>query len=432
MTPHMIIAVVVFLVTYVAILSEKAHKTVAAMLGGSLMIVLGVVSQEEAYAAIDLSVLFLLTGMMVLVHFLAESGFFGYVAIRLAQLAKGRPIPLIILLCLVTGFLSALVDNVTTVLLIAPVTFLITSQLEVSPLPYLLFEAMASNVGGTATLIGDPPNILIGSAAGLSFNAFLFNLGPVTLVCLLGLVAAAAFFVRKEARVPRDARAKVMEMDANRAITNPALLIKTAAVILPVFAGFLLHDTLGLEPATIALTGAAVLLLITRAEPAEAFKAVEWTTLFFFVGLFTLVDGLRAPGLLAKVAQGMLSLTNHNLLATSMVLLWFSALAGAVIGAVPLVTTLIPVVHHLIPEIATHGSLDPGIVHQALWWSLALGACLGGNGTLVGTAANVVVVDIARKNHYQISFMRFMAYGMPVMLASLIISTLYILFRYAT
>jgi len=232
---HTVGACLIFVVTYALMLSDRVHKTVAALLGGCAMIVCHVVTQEEAFAAVDLNVVFLLAGMMIIVHFLAESGFFGYAAIRLAQVARGRPVPLLLLLCAVTAGLSALVDNVTTVLLIAPVTFLITEQLEVSPVPYVLFEALASNVGGTATLVGDPPNILIGSAAKLSFNDFLFNLFPITLVCLGALLLIALFVIRKQAYVSSDIRAKIMEMRPSRAITDRTLLKKTGVVLALVF-----------------------------------------------------------------------------------------------------------------------------------------------------------------------------------------------------
>ncbi len=423
-------ALIIFAATYACILWEKVHKTVAALAGACVMLLLHVVTEEEAFRAVDLRVIFLLTGMMVLVHFLAESGFFGFVAIRLAQLAKGKPIPLLVLLCSVTAGLSALVDNVTTVLLIAPVTFLITEQLGVSPIPYLIFEAMAANVGGTATLVGDPPNILIGSAAGLSFNEFLFNLGPVTVICLAALLMGAVFVVREQTHVSSDIRAKVMEMNAARAITDRPLLAKTGIVLGLVFTLFLIHDKIGLSPATIALSGAALILVVTKADPSKAFAAVEWPTLFFFVGLFILVEGLRANGLLDQLAQGLVSLTRHSLLGTSITMMWFAAFGAAFIGAIPVVTTLIPVVNAIISPIAAHESLSPDTVHHALWWSLALGACLGGNGTLFGTAANIVVVEIARKSKRDVSFGQFMRYGMPIMVVTLVISTVYVLIRY--
>ncbi|MBN2308199.1 MAG: ArsB/NhaD family transporter [Candidatus Hydrogenedentes bacterium] len=425
-----IFAVIIAVLTYAAILSGKVHKTVAALLGGCAMVLLRVVGEEEAFQAIDLGVIFLLTGMMVISHFLAKSGFFGYVAIRIAQLAKGRPLPLLVLLCTVTGLLSALVDNVTTIVLIAPVTFLVAEQLEVNPVPYLLFEVMAANVGGTATLIGDPPNILIGSKAGLTFNQFLINLGPIVLVCLALLVGAAAFAVRKSAHVSSDIRARIMEMNPAGAISDRRLMLKSLFGLSLVLTSFLLHGLLHIGPAPAALAGAALLLLFTHAEPSEAFGAVEWPTLFFFVGLFLTVAGLAATGVLDQIARFAVSLTGSDLFLTAMVVLWFAAITSAFIGAIPIVTALIPVVQNIIPGITAQGTLPEPVVAQALWWSLALGACLGGNGTVFGTAANVVVVEIARNNRREISFAQFLRYGLPVTFVTLVLSSIYVLIRY--
>ncbi|MCP4640996.1 MAG: ArsB/NhaD family transporter, partial [bacterium] len=403
---------------------------VAAMLGGTAMVILSVVSEEKAFEAIDLGVIFLLTGMMVISHFLAKSGFFGYVAIRLAQIVKGRPLPLLILLCVVTAVLSALVDNVTTIVLIAPVTFLIADQLEVNPVPYLIMEVMSANVGGTATLIGDPPNILIGSKAGLTFNEFLLNLGPVVAVCMVLVVGLAVFLVRRSAHVSSDIRARVMEMNPSRAITDKTLMVKSLVVLGMVLTAFLLHGILHVGPAPAALGGAALLLLITRADPDEGFNAVEWPTLFFFIGLFLTVAGLVETGVIEKIATLSLSVTGHSLLLTCMIVMWFAGFSSAFIGAIPIVTALIPVIQTIIPSMAAQGVAPESTIGYALWWSLALGACLGGNGTMFGTAANVVVVEIARNNRRQITYGQFLRYGMPLMVATLIISSVYVALRY--
>lgn len=426
MDTRAVIAVIIFVATFAGILSEKVHKTIAALLGGMAMVALQVISERRAYEHIDLAVIFLLAGMMIIVEFLARSGFFGYVAIRLAQIARGRPIPLMMLLCVVTAGLSALVDNVTTVLLIAPVTFLVAEQLEVSPVPYILFEALASNIGGTATLIGDPPNILIGSAAGLGFNDFLLHLTPITAVCLLALLLFALPVIRKQAFVPYDIRARVMEMKAGRAIEDPVLLRKSGTVLAAVLGLFLLHDTINVPPAVIAMIGAAVLALITRSDPTNVFKTVEWPTLFFFIGLFMTVGGLAETGVLATVTHAALSLTGGSLTVTSLVLLWVSGLAAALVGNIPVVTALIPVVESIIEDPALTTTCAPTV----LWWSLALGACLGGNGTMFGAAANVVVVEIARRNRRPISYREFLRYGAPVTGATLLIACLYVWLRY--
>jgi len=429
-----LIAITIFAVTYAGILSGRVHKTVAALLGGMAMIILHVVKDHDAWAAIDLNVLFLLTGMMILSHFLAESGFFGYAAIRMAQLVRGRPIPMLAFLCIVTGVLSALVDNVTTIVLIAPVTFLIADQLEVNPVPFLLFEVMAANIGGTATLIGDPPNILIGSKAGLSFNDFVLNLGPVVLVCLAFLIVVATIVVRRHAHVSLDVRARVMDMNPARAITDRGLLIKSGTILICVLSMFVLHEVTHISPAAAALAGAAALLMLTKAEPDKAFNSVEWPTLFFFIGLFICVEGLVATGVVESMARMGMSLTGGNLPVTALIILWFAALTSAFVGAIPIVTCLIPIVQSMSVSIGEHYAADPSVtpamISGALWWSLSLGACLGGNGTMFGTAANVVVVEIARQNHREVTFAQFLKVGMPITLVTAAISSVYVLLRY--
>ncbi len=424
------LAVVIFALTLAGIITERVHKTVVALCGGAAMIILGIVSQDQAFDHIDLGVIFLLAGMMIIVHFLAESGFFGYIAICMAQVARGRPGPLIILLCLVTGALCALVDNVTTVILIAPIVFLITDRLEVRPEPYLLITIFSANIGGAATLIGNPPNILIGSAAHLSYNAFLIHLAPVSVVSLAALAVFGFLTIRGEAFVSSDIRARIMELNARSAIRDTKLLVKTLSVLGTVLAIFLLHDLLGLEPATVALAGAAVLLLVVKADPEKAFRAVEWPTLFFFIGLFLLVSGLAAAGVLEGLAQAGLRLSAGSLLFTSMIILWFAAVASAFVGNVPITTALIPVVHTAIPELARATEHSEDAVSMALWWALALGACFGGNATVYASAANLVVLDIARKNRRHLSFAQFLRHSLPITLASLIIASIYVALRY--
>lgn len=394
------------------------------------MVLLGIVSEEVAFAAIDLSVILLLTGMMILTHYLAESGFFEYIAIRIVQVSQGRPVPLVVLLSTLTAVLSALVDNVTTVLLIAPVTLLVCQQLEVRPMPYLIVQILACNEGGTATLIGDPPNILIGSKAGLTFNEFLFHLAPVVLLCHAVLIIFAVLLIRREGFVPLDVRVRVREMNASRAIRSRSLLYKSVAVLTAVLLGFLLHGVLHVPAATIALSGAAVIMLLAQTEPDQAFKVVEWSTLFFFVGLFMLVAGLVEVGVIQQVADVGLRMTGGDLFVTSMVLLWLSAIAAMFVGAVPITATLIPMVQDMIPGVAANAAVGDQIVSYALWWSLALGVCLGSNGTILGGAANIIVVDIARKNGLEISFGRFMLYGVPYMVITLVIASVYVIWRY--
>ncbi len=425
-----ILASAIFLITFIGIVIERVHKTILVLLGGTFMVILGVVTQENAFAYIDLGVIFLLTGLMIIVHFLAESGFFGYVAIRIAQIARGRPIPLAILLCVATAGLSALVDNVTTVLLMAPIILLITDRLEVRAIPYLLLTVFASNFGGAATLIGDPPNILIGSASGLSFNAFLIHLAPPAFLAMTMLCGVAVLAIRRESFVPNDVRARIMQLNAAGAIRDKALMRKTLGVLGAVLVAFMLHDVLYLEPATVALAGAAILLVIVRADPEQAFKTVEWPTLFFFVGLFMMVAGLSAAGVLEGLARLGLGFTGDSLFLTSMLVLWFTAFAAACIGNVPITTALIPVVYTLIPEVAGSTEHSMEEVRMALWWSLALGACFGGNMTIYGSAANIVVTDIARANRQPVSFLGYFRASFPVTLAALAIASLYVAWRY--
>ncbi|HOJ33235.1 MAG TPA: ArsB/NhaD family transporter [Candidatus Hydrogenedentes bacterium] len=428
---HLLLSVLIFLVTYVAILSNKVDKSIAAIIGGMAMILLHVVDEHTAYASIDLSVIFLLIGMMIITHFLAKSGFFGYVALRLVQVAEARPVPVMVVLCIVTGVLSALVDNVTTVLLIAPVTFLMAEQAEIDPIPFLIFEVMAANIGGTATLIGDPPNILIGSQAGLTFNEFIIHVTPPAALCLVASVAGGAWIVRRQPRLPADARAHLMEMKATGAISDWSLLVKSGTILIIVLTLFVFHDMLGLGPAPIALGGAAVLILLTREDSVGVFQVVEWPMLFFFIGLFVTISGLVSSGAMDLAAKTAIALTGNSLFVTTLVLLWFSAIASALVGAIPVVAALIPIVKNIIPDIQAHSaSVNPQTVSYALWWALSLGACLGGNGTILGAACNIVAVEIARSNRRTITPLGFMRVGLPVALVSLLISTVYIILRY--
>ena len=426
-----ILAIAIFVVTFGGVVTEKVNKTIVVLGGGTAMVLLGVTSQDKAFASVDLGVIFLLTGMMIIVHFLAESGFFGYVAIRIAQLAKGRPIPLMVFLCAVTGGLSALVDNVTTVLLMAPIILLITDRLEIPSSPFLLLTVFSSNIGGAATLIGDPPNILIGSAAGLSFNAFLVHLAPIALVCMVAVAGYGVYLIRGHSFVSSDVRARVMELNARGAIRDMRLLVKTLSVLAGVLLAFTLHDALGFEPASVALAGAAVLLFVAKADPESAFKSVEWPTLFFFVGLFMLVAGLAETGILESIAMAGLRVSGDNLLVASLMLLWGAALASALMGNIPITTALIPVVLASIPRIAEAGPHGEPAVEMALWWSLALGACFGGNATIFASPANLVAVDIARNNRQPISFGTHLRAGWPITIGSLFLASLYVAWRYA-
>jgi Na+/H+ antiporter NhaD/arsenite permease-like protein len=415
------IAGAVFVAAYALIASERLDRTVVALLGGLAVVALGVISQEEALAAIDLNVIFLLAGMMVLAGVLARTGFFEWLAIRAVKLSQGRPFRLLVILALVTATLSAFLDNVTTVVLLAPVTLSIAQTLGVSPTPFLVSQIMASNIGGTATLIGDPPNILVGSHAGLDFGTFLVNLGPLVLVVTVAFVLTLRVFYGRAFSVNGDHRAALMALDEKQALRDKPLLLASLAVTSLTILGFLFHAALGLQVATIALLGATVLLLVGRIDPHEALREVEWSTLFFFVGLFMLVRSVVHTGILAGVAEAIARETGGHAGLATIAVLWFSALASALVDNIPYTASAIPVID---------GLVESGLPAEPLWWSLALGACLGGNLTIVGASANVVVANMARRAGHSIRFGEFLKYGSVVVVESLLISTVYVWLRY--
>lgn len=424
MEQQAILAIGIFLITYALIISEKIHRTVVAMLGGILMIVLGVINQETAIHHIDFNTLGLLIGMMIMVSITAETGLFKYVAIWAAKKAKGDPLKILVALGVITALASAMLDNVTTVLLMVPVTFSVTRQLRVNPMPYLLTEVFTSNIGGTATLIGDPPNIMIGSAVKeLSFLEFINNLAAVSFFILFVTLAILVVMYRKHLKTSEELKLGIMELDQRDEITDRKQLVKCLAVLTITITGFFLHQLLHIESATVALMGAFILLLLTGEHYLEeALSRVEWTTIFFFVGLFVLVSGLVETGVIAELAASAINLTGGNVTATSMLILWMSAIASAFVDNIPFVATMIP----MIQEMGNLGisNLEP------LWWSLALGACLGGNGTLIGASANVIVAGLAAKEGHNISFVKFLLIGFPLMILSIVICTVYMYLRY--
>jgi len=417
-------AIGLFLVIYALIISEKIHRTIVAMIGAALMVALGVVDQHAAIGHIDFNTLGLLIGMMIIVNVTAETGLFKFIAIVAAKKAKGEPIRILIALTLITAACSAFLDNVTTVLLMVPVTFSITRQLKVPPFPYLFTQIIASNVGGTATLIGDPPNIMIGSAVKeLTFMAFIGNLAPIAILILLIHLPLFVLLFRKQLKTTAELKLGIMQLDTSGIIADRRLLRKCLIVIGLTIGGFFAHQALHLESATVALAGAFLLLLLTGEHAMEnALTRVEWTTIFFFVGLFVVVSGLVETGVIARIAQGAMEWTGGDPLASSMLILWLSAIASAFVDNIPFVATMIP----LIQEMGRMGvdNLEP------LWWSLALGACLGGNGTLVGASANLIVAGLSGKEGHPIKFVQFLKLGFPLMLLSIVISSIYVYFRY--
>ena len=411
----------IFLVTYGLIASERVDRTIAALLGGLAMIAFGVIDQDVAFAAIDFNVIFLLAGMMVLAGILAQTGFFEWLAIRSVRASRGDPLRLLIILCVVTAVISAFLDNVTTVVLMTPVTLSVARSLGISPVPYLVSQILASNIGGTATLIGDPPNILIGSAAELDFAAFITNLGPVVLLIFAAFLVTMVVAFRGTLQVPSERREAALEATEPATIHDRRLLTITLVVLAVTLVAFVAHDAMGLQVATIALLSATVLMLVARIDPHEALREVEWSTLFFFVGLFMLVEGIVRVGILTGVSNAIADLTGGHDGATAMALLWFSAGASAIVDNIPYTATAIPVVHHLVAS---------GVAAEPLWWSLALGACLGGNLTIIGASANVVVANMALRAGHPIRFAQFIRYGGIVVVESLVISSVYVWVRY--
>lgn len=417
-----IIAIAVFLFTYAIIVSEKIHRTKIALVGALILLAVKIMPQEEAIAKIDFNTLGLLIGMMIIVAIAMRTGMFQYMAVKLAKMVKGNPTKIMSVFFAFTAITSAFLDNVTTVLLVTPIIFSITGILKINPIPFLISEIMASNIGGTATLIGDPPNIMIGGATGLGFNDFLVNLTPV--IILVGIVTNWLFLIiyRKDLIVAPESMQKIMDLDEKSYITDKTLLKKVLAILVFTISGFVLHQTLHFESATVAMMGAALLLLISGMEPEEVFREIEWNTIFFFIGLFVVVGGLEVTGVIRLIAEWGINITHSNLLMMNFLILWLSAFASAFIDNIPFVATMIP----LIKAMGEIGGMDI----STLWWALSLGACLGGNGTIIGASANVVVSSIAASKGYPMTFVGYLKIAFPLMIVSVIICNIYLYIRY--
>jgi Na+/H+ antiporter NhaD/arsenite permease-like protein len=420
-----IAAVAVFVGVYALIATERVHRVVAALAGAAVMLVLQIIDAEDAFhgvdTGVDWEVIFLLLGMMLVVAVVRRTGLFEYLAIWSAKRARGRPYRILVILCLVTAVASALLDNVTTVLLVAPVTVLIAERLGTSPVPYLIAEVLASNIGGTATLVGDPPNIIIGSRAGLSYMDFLVHLGPIALLILIIFLILARALFRSDLTANPDRVTEVMELDEREAIEDPGLLIRSGIVLGAVTVGFLLHSVLHYDPAIIALLGAGVLLAVTSLEFGELARDVEWETLVFFAGLFIMVGALVKVGVIENVARTAADATGGSTLLAAMLVLVVSAVLSGVVDNIPYVAAMAPVVASL-----TAGPSGG----EVLWWALALGADLGGNATAVGASANVVVLGIADRSGYPIRFVHFLKYGVLVTAISILVAAAYLWIRY--
>ncbi len=427
MTFTHIAALLVFIGAYVLIATERVHRVAAALGGAALMLALGLTDGKAAFyssdSGIDWNVIFLLLGMMIIVGVIRRTGLFEALAIFAAKRARGRPFPVMVLLVLITAVASAMLDNVTTVLLVAPVTFLVCERLGLAVTPYLIAEVMASNIGGTATLIGDPPNIIIASRAGLSFNDFLVHLAPFVVLMLVVFVALSRFLFRDAFTADPDRVAEVMRLSEREAIQDRRLLVQSLVVLALVLAGFVLHPLLHYEPSVVALLGAGLLVLISSVTTEDAIADVEWETLVFFMGLFVMVGALVETGIISSLADWLAEVTGGKLLLTTVVLLLVSMVLSGIVDNIPYVATMAPVVAAL-----THN--HPGESGDVLWWALALGADLGGNATAVGASANVVVLGLAKRYGSPISFWEFTKYGIVVVAASAVLAIPYLWLRY--
>lgn len=420
---HTIIALVIFVTAYAFIMTEKINKTLVALLGAALMIIIHIISQEKAFHHIDMNVIFLLISMMMLVKIVEQTGVFQYLAIKFAKMVKGNPYFIMIILFFMTAIFSAVLDNITTVLLITPISILIANELKITPYPFLVTQIFASNIGGTATLIGDPPNIMIGSAAHLTFMDFVINVGPIILIQLVIFALLFLLIFRQKMEVSNENRARIMDFDETQLIKDRSLLVKSLVVFFLVIVGFIIHGFVDLEAAVIAIAGSMILILITNVKIEEAFKDVEWTTIFFFIGLFIMVGALVETGIIGVLSQKLIEVTNGNVKLTSQLMLWFSGIFSAIIDNIPFVATVIPLIENVGQHVGTTAVIP-------LWWSLSLGACLGGNGTLIGASANVVVAGLAKQSGYKITFLSFLKYSIPITLLSLLISYTYLMIRY--
>ena len=419
------------ILAYIFIALERIPKVTIALLGGALTIVLGLVSQTKALGDginphyfinfIDFNVIFLLVSMMVIVSITTRSGVFNWIANELLKFTKGHPVKVLCALGLFTAVTSAFLDNVTTVILIMPITFAIAKKLDIDPIPFLLTEIFSSNIGGTATLIGDPPNIIIGSAGGLSFIDFIKELTPVILVIMCVILTVLAFIFRKKLHASQDKMDEVAKIDNSHTITDKALMIRSTLILTLVILGFMLHDVTHIETCVVAMLGASILLIFEK--PNEILQDVEWNTIFFFIGLFIIIGGLEASGGIKLMAEWILKVTQGSQAATSMIILWASGVISGIIDNIPYTATMAPM---LVEIEKTMGATYA----YPSWWALSLGACLGGNMTIIGAAANVIVSENAAKSGHPISFMRFLKYGVGVVAISLTISTVYIYFRF--
>ena len=422
----MIIALLVFILTYLCIITEWINKMLAALIGGFVIIVLGVVDQTLAFSAIDWNVIFFLIGMMLTISVMRQTGMFMYIAIKTAKIAKGSPLKIMAMMFVATAVISAILGSVTTIMILVPIVLLIAEELKITPAPFIITMVIASNMGGASTMIGDPPNILIASATKYTFIDFFLNLTPAIVIVMIGSLGLIWLLYRGKMYVSNERRAKIMEYNDKNLITNPKLLWITLGVVGLMLLAFIFQKPLHLENATIAMAAGLILVFIGSRKKVEEIilNDIDWITIFFFIGLFMIVEGLVHTGFIDLLAQGVMSITNGEPKTTSMVILWLSGILSGWIDNIPFVAAMIPMIKSIGLQMQNVAQVQP------LWWALSLGTCLGGNGTLVGASANIVAVGIANRNGYKISFMDYTKIGLIFALESMLLSSAYIWFRY--
>lgn len=422
MDTQQIISIIIFAVTMTAIMTERLHRALAAIAGAILLIIFHILDVESFASYIDFNTVGILIGMMLFVSVVKTSGLFEYIAIKSAKISKGRPWAIMVMFFIITACLSAFLDNVTTVLLVGPMTIAVTELLKVNPVPYLITQILASNIGGTATLIGDPPNIMIGSSANLSFMDFIANTGIPAIIIAIATLIGFYFIYGRNFSVSAENMKAVAKLDEKRSIKNKRLMIISVILMILIVLAFIFHSQLGMESSTIAIAAAVIILLISHEDMDDIIASVEWSTIVFFIGLFGVVGGLQETGVIDMAANFLLDVTNGHTTLMLLLILWVSALLSSFLDNIPFVATLIPL-------ILTMG--ESGVDISPLWWALSLGACLGGNGTLVGASANVVLSGISKKSGHEITFKQYLKVGFPMMIMSIVISTIYLLLKFA-
>jgi len=423
---QLLLSLFIFILVFYLIITEKVPGALATMAGGLAMALAGIIHEEHALEAIAdrLEIIFLLVGMMIVVHLISETGVFQWFAVKVAQLVRGEPFALIVLLSIVTAVCSAFLDNVTTILLMAPISILLANQLKLNPFPFIMTEIMAANIGGSATLIGDPTQLIIGSEGSLGFNDFLFNTAPLSIVALIFLIATVYLLYGKKLEVSRDLKARIMELDASRSLKNMTLLKQSGSIFILIIVGFLMNSFIHKGLMVISLSGAVYLCIIAKKKPEEIFKHVEWDTLFFFIGLFMMVKGIEEVHFIDMIGNKMIELTAGNFNLAVMAVTWISALFTSIIGNVANAATVSKIIHVMSPAFEGMGDT------QSFWWALSLGSCLGGNATILASATNVVAVGAATKAGCKISFVDFLKFGLIITVQSLLLASAYIWLRY--